>query len=48
MKIILLNFYGNEISIQYPNDFLSLKKEIANKYQINLSDILEMNIYYIK
>ena len=48
MKIILLNFYGNEISIQYPNDFLSLKKEIANKYQINLSDILEMNIYYIR
>ena len=48
MKILLLNFCGNEISIQYPKDFSSLKKEIANKYQINLSDILEMNIYYIK
>ena len=48
MKILLLNFCGNDITIQYPKDFLSLKKEIANKYQINLSDILEMNIYYIK
>ena len=48
MKILLLNFCENEITIQYPKDFLSLKKEIANKYQINLSDILEINIYYIK
>ena len=48
MKILILNFCGNEISIEYPKDFFSLKKEIANKYQINLSDVLEMNIYFIK
>ena len=48
MKNLILNFCGNEILIQYPKDFISLKKEIANKYQINLSDVLEMDIYFIK
>ena len=48
MNKLSLNFYGEEISIQCPKDFVSLKKEIAQKYQLSLSDILEIDISYMK
>ena len=48
MKKISLNFYGEEILIQCPKDFASLKKEIAEKYQLSLSDIFEIDISYEK
>ena len=48
MKNISLNFYGEEISISCPKDFPSLRKEIARTYELSLSDILEIDISYIK
>lgn len=48
MKKLSLNFYGEQVSIQCPKDFVSLKKEIAQKYQLSLSDILEIDISYMK
>ena len=48
MKKLSLNFYGEEVSIQCPKNFVSLKKEIAEKYQLSLSDILEIDITYEK
>ena len=48
MKKLSLNFYGEQFSIQCPKDFVSLKKEIAQKYQLSLSDILEIDISYMK
>ena len=48
MKNLSLNFYGERLSIKFPKDFISLKKEISEKYQISLSDIFEMDISYIK
>ena len=48
MKKLSLNFYGEEVSIQCPKDFSSLKKEIAKKYELSLSDILEIDISYVK
>jgi len=48
MKNLSLNFYGEKLSIKFPKDFISLKKEISEKYQISLSDIFEMDISYIK
>ena len=48
MKKLSLNFYGEQISIQCPKDFVSLKKEIAQKYQLSLSDVLEIEISYMK
>ena len=48
MKKLSLNFYGEKLSIKFPKDFISLKKEISEKYQISLSDIFEMDISYIK
>lgn len=48
MKKLSLNFYGEQASIQCPKDFASLKKEIAQKYQLSLSDILEIDISYMK
>ena len=47
MQKLSLNFYGEQVSIQCPKDFDSLKKE-AQKYQLNLFDILEIDISYIK
>ncbi len=46
MKKISLNFYGEEKLIECPKDFSSLKKEIAEKYELSLSDILEIDISY--
>ena len=48
MKKLSLNFFGEEASIQCPKDFVSLKKEIAKQYQLSLSDVLEINISYMK
>ena len=48
MKNLSLNFYGEKLSIKSPKDFVSLKKEISEKYQLSLSDIFEMDISYIK
>ena len=48
MKKLSINFYGEEVSIQFPKDFISLKKEIAEKYQLSLSDILGIDITYQK
>ena len=48
MKKLSLNFYGEQVLIQCPKDFVSLKKEIAQKYQLSLSDILEIDISYKK
>ena len=48
MKKLSLNFYGEQATIQCPKDFVSLKKEIAQKYQLSLSDILEIDISYKK
>ena len=48
MKNISLNFYGEEILIECPKDYVSLKKQIAMQYQLSLSDILELDISYIK
>ena len=48
MKNLSLNFYNEEIYIQCPKDFASLKKEIALKYQLTLSDVSEIDISYIK
>ena len=48
MKNLSLNFYGEKLSIKFPKDFVSLKKEISEKYKLSLSDIFEMDISYIK
>ena len=48
MQKLSVNFYGEEVSIQFPKDFVSLKKDIAQKYELSLSDILEIDISYTK
>ena len=48
MKKLSVNFYGEEVSIQLPKDFASLRKEIAQKYELSLSDISEIDITYLK
>ena len=48
MKKLSMNFYGEEVSIQLPKDFASLRKEIAQKYELSLSDISEIDITYLK
>ena len=48
MKNLSLNFYGEQTSIKCPKDFVSLKKEISQIYQISLSDVSEINISYTK
>ena len=48
MKNISLNFYGEEVLIECPKDYVSLKKQIAMQYQLSLSDILEIDISYMK
>ena len=48
MKNLSLNFYGERLSIKFPKNFISLKKEISERYQLSLSDIFEMDISYIK
>ena len=48
MQKLNLNFYGEELLIQYPKNFTSLKKEIAEVYQLSLSDISELDITYLK
>ena len=48
MKNLSINFYGEEVTINCPKDFSSLKKEIAKKFELSLSDILEIDISYDK
>ena len=48
MQKLSVNFYGEEVSIQFPKDFVSLIKDIAQKYELSLSDILEIDISYTK
>ena len=48
MKNLSLNFYGEQTFIKCPKDFVSLKKEISQIYQISLSDVSEINISYTK
>ena len=48
MKNLSINFYGEEVSINCPKDFVSLRKEIAKTYELSLSDILEIDISYNK
>ena len=48
MSNLILNFYGEELSVQYPKNFASLKKGIAEVYQLSLSDISELDITYLK
>ena len=48
MKNISLNFYGEEVVIECPKDYVSLKKQIAKQYELSLSDTLEIDISYIK
>ena len=48
MKKLSVNFYGEEVSFQFPKDFVSLKKEIAKNYQLSLSDLFEIDITYLK
>ena len=48
MKKISVDFYGEEVSIQLPKDFASLRQEIAQKYELSFSDISEIDITYLK
>ena len=48
MKNISLNFYGEEVVIECPKDYVSLKKQIAKQFELSLSDTLEMDISYTK
>ena len=48
MKKLSVNFYGEEVSIQLPKDFASLRQEIVQKYELSFSDISEIDITYLK
>ena len=48
MKKLTLDFYGEKISIPFPQDFASLSKEIDQNFQINLSEVFSLDISYTK
>ena len=48
MKKLTLDFYGDKISIPFPNDFPSLSKEIEQNFQLNLSEVFTLDISYTK
>ena len=48
MKKLSLDFYGDKITVPFPKDFQDLTDKIHQNYQLNLSDILAIDISYIK
>ena len=48
MEKINLNFFGEEVAINTPEDISSLKEQIAEKYSLSKSDVSEIILYYIK
>ena len=43
-----LNFFGEEVIIDTPNDLTSLRAKICEKYLFSSSDVSEIILYYIK
>ena len=48
MKKLTLDFYGEKITIPFPNDFPSLSKEIDKNLNLNISDVFRLDISYTK
>ena len=48
MEKINLNFFGEEVTINTPEDISSLKEQIAEKYSFTKSDVAEIILYYVK
>ena len=48
MEKINLNFFGEEVTINIPEDISSLKAQIAEKYFLSNSDVAEIILYYVK
>ena len=48
MKKLTLDFYGEKITIPFPNDFSSLSKEIDQNLNLNISDFFSLEISYTK
>ena len=48
MDKINLNFFGEEVTINTPEDIPSLRRQISEKYFFSNSDVAEIILYYVK
>ena len=48
MNKLILNFFGEEVTIETPKTLQNLKKEISNKFCFSFSDASEILISYVK
>ena len=48
MEKIDLNFFGEQVTIDNPNDLTVLRKKISEKYSLSSSDAAEIILFYIK
>ena len=48
MNKLILNFFGEEVTVEKPKTLQNLKQEIANKFFFSPSDASELLVSYIK
>ena len=48
MKNIILDFFGEEVSIEMPKTLQNLKEQISNKFCFSPSDAAEILVSYVK
>ena len=48
MEKLNLNFFGEEVNIDYPKDLQSLKIKISEKFLLSDSDVAEIILYYVE
>ena len=48
MEKIVLNFFGEQATIDKPKDLAMLRKKISEKYSLSSSDAAEIILFYVK
>ena len=48
MEKLDLNFFGEQVAIDYPKDLSLLRKKISEKYSLSSSDAAEIILFYVK